>query len=66
MTGNDHIKELGDGEWTEVLTSTLESKSWKPVQKEGSVLFLQTEYGKFAKYVFENGRYNLVGEVSNG
>lgn len=58
------MKELGDGEWVEILSAPAEgSMEWAPSQTEGSVLFIQTEQGKFAKYVYENERYNLIGEV---
>ena len=53
---------LDDGEWVEVSESK-EIKDWKPIEKEGAVLFMQTGQGKYDKYVYENGRYNLVGEV---
>ena len=58
------MKELGDGDWVEV-SEPLEVKSWEPSQKEGSVLFLRAGQDRYIKYVFENGRYNLVGEVTN-
>lgn len=57
------VKDLPDGEWTEVLSSPAESKSWNPLPKEGSELLVQIEQGKFAKYIYEDGRYNLVGTV---
>jgi hypothetical protein len=57
------MKELEDGVWEEILSSPAESKSWAPSQTEGSCLFIQTGQGKYLKYIFEDGRYNLVGTV---
>jgi len=60
-------KITGDGEWEDVYTATEVSKPWEPVApREGSRLFIQTSQGKFAEYLYENGRYSLVGEVTNG
>lgn len=57
------MKELDDGEWIEILSSPADSKTFAPSQTEGSVLFIQNGQGTFLKYVFEDGRYNLVGEI---
>lgn len=58
------MKELGDGEWVEVYESrTVGRTEFVPSQTEGSVLFIQDGLGKYLKYVYEDGRYNLVGTV---
>jgi len=54
-----------DDEWVEVSPPT-DIKSWKPIEEEGAVLLLQIGQGKFLKYMFTEGRYNLIGEVTNG
>lgn len=61
MTEDEAVKELGDGQWEEVLSTVYDSKKWTPSQKEGAELFIRIENGKFAKYVLEDGRYNFVG-----
>jgi hypothetical protein len=66
MTEDEAPKELGDGEWENVYTATEVSKPWEPVTpREGSRLFIQIAQGKLAEYLYEDGRYNLVGEDPN-
>lgn len=57
------MKELGYGEWIEVMSSPEDPKAWHPPENDGATLFIQTGQGKYLKYVFEDGRYNLVGEI---
>lgn len=61
MTEDEAVKELGDGEWEEVLSTVTDRKDWTPIQKEGAELFIRIGDGsQFVKYVLENGRYNFV------
>lgn len=64
MTGDNSVKELPDGEWENVFTATEVSKPWEPIApKEGGILFIQNGQGKFLKYLFMDGRYNLIDTV---
>jgi hypothetical protein len=52
------------GEWKDVFTATEVSKPWEPIEpKEGNKLFIQNGQGKFIEYIYEDGRYRLVGTV---
>lgn len=66
MTEDEAVKELGDGEWEDVYTAKEVSQPWEPMlPTEGTSHFFQIGKGKFIEYLYENGRFNFVGEVTN-
>lgn len=58
-------KFTADDKWIEVISSPADSTAWQPPKNDGASLSVQTEQGTFLEYIFKDGRYNLVGEVTN-